>query len=248
MDKTTIFFLPPSRYRDAEDGEAGRGRGEGRRRPRPWGWPGSGAKQRGGRGHLIPLLTLVGDGLWMEIDGGGRSATRNGTGDTGGGDGELGEEGELVVEVRDEVGSRSGPFISAERRFGRRFLSSRSFDGRQWRWGENIMALTLGWRGFGGLGAVGCDASCRFAVEKGRQRRRAVVEVTGRSNGGLRLSGKRGRAAVPAAGAGQSLACCPGGAGEGRGGAVCRGRAGGSRVGAGRGHPRVARKVYFTGN
>jgi hypothetical protein len=23
--------------------------------------------------------------------------------------------------------------------------------------------------GFGGLGAVGCDASCRFAVEEGRQ-------------------------------------------------------------------------------
>jgi hypothetical protein len=114
MDKTTIFFLPPSRYRDAEDREAGRGRGEGRRRPRPWGRSGSGAKRRGGRGHLIPLLTFVGDRLWREIDGGGRSATRNGTGDTGGGDGELGEEGELIVEVRDEVGSWSGPFIGAE--------------------------------------------------------------------------------------------------------------------------------------
>jgi hypothetical protein len=55
------------------------------------------------------------------------------------------------------------------------------------------MALTSGWRGFGGLGAVGCDASCKFVVEEGRQRRRAVVEVTGRSNGGLHLSGKRGR-------------------------------------------------------
>jgi hypothetical protein len=61
---------------------------------------------------------LVGDGLWREIDGGGRSATRNGTGGAGGGDRELEEEGELVVEVRDEVGSRSGPFIGAERRFG----------------------------------------------------------------------------------------------------------------------------------
>jgi hypothetical protein len=36
------------------------------------------------------------------------------------------------------------------------------------------------------------NASCRFAVEEGRQRRRAVVEVTSRSNGGVRLSGKRG--------------------------------------------------------
>jgi hypothetical protein len=29
MGKTTIFFLPPSRYRDAEDREADRGRGRG---------------------------------------------------------------------------------------------------------------------------------------------------------------------------------------------------------------------------
>jgi hypothetical protein len=118
MGKTTIFFLPPSRYRGAEDREANRWREEGRRRPRPRGRPGSGEKRRGGRGQLIPLLTLVGDGLWREIDGGGRSATRNGTGGAGGGDRELEEEGELVVEVRDEVGSRSGPFIGAERRFG----------------------------------------------------------------------------------------------------------------------------------
>jgi hypothetical protein len=113
MGKTTTFFLPPSRYRGAEDSMAGRWRGEGRRRPGPWGRSGSGAKRRGGRGQLIPLLTLVGDGLWREIDGGGRSATRNGTGGAGGGDGELGEEGELVVEVRDEVESRSVPFIGA---------------------------------------------------------------------------------------------------------------------------------------
>jgi hypothetical protein len=56
---------------------------------------------------------LVGDGLWRDIDVGRRSATRNGTGRASGGDGELGEEGELVVEVPDEVGSRPGPFIGA---------------------------------------------------------------------------------------------------------------------------------------
>jgi hypothetical protein len=33
---------------------------------------------------------------------------------------------------------------------------------------KNILALTH-WRGFGGLGAVGCDASCRFAVEGGKE-------------------------------------------------------------------------------
>jgi hypothetical protein len=32
--------------------------------------------------------------------------------------------------------------------------------------GGNILALTHR-RGFGGLGAVGCDASCRFAMEGG---------------------------------------------------------------------------------
>jgi hypothetical protein len=58
---------------------------------------------------------LTGDGLWRETDSGGRSATRNSTGGAGGCDGELGEEGELVVEVRDEVGSRSDPFIGAGR-------------------------------------------------------------------------------------------------------------------------------------
>jgi hypothetical protein len=93
----------------------GRWRGEGRWRPGARRQPGSGAKRRGGRGQLIPLLTLVGDGLWREIDGGGRSVTRNGTGGAGGGDGDLGEEGELVVEVRDEVGSRPDPFIGAGR-------------------------------------------------------------------------------------------------------------------------------------
>jgi hypothetical protein len=58
---------------------------------------------------------LVVDGLWREIDGGGRSATRNDTGGAGGGDGELGEEGKMVVEVRGEVGSRSDPFIGEGR-------------------------------------------------------------------------------------------------------------------------------------
>jgi hypothetical protein len=33
---------------------------------------------------------------------------------------------------------------------------------------KNILALTHR-RGFGGLGAIGCDASCRFAVEGGKE-------------------------------------------------------------------------------
>jgi hypothetical protein len=67
---------PLNRTEKGVDREAGRWRGKGRRRPRPWGRPGGGAKRRGGRGQLIPLLTLVGDRLWREIDGGGRSATK----------------------------------------------------------------------------------------------------------------------------------------------------------------------------
>jgi hypothetical protein len=42
----------------------------------------------------------------------------------------------MVVEVRGEVGSRSGPFIGTGRSVRRGYLSSRSFDGRQWQWGE----------------------------------------------------------------------------------------------------------------
>jgi hypothetical protein len=130
-------LLPPSlTTQNAGDREADRGRREGRRRPGARRRPGSGAKRRGGRGQPIPLLTSGWGAPERRIDGGGQSATRNGTGGTGGGDGELGEEGGLVVEVRDEVGSWSDPFIGAERRFGRRYLSSRSFDGRQWWWGK----------------------------------------------------------------------------------------------------------------
>jgi hypothetical protein len=81
-------LLPPlNRTEKGVDREAGRWRGKGRRRPRSWGRPGGGAKQRGGRGQLIPLITLVGDGLWREIDGGGRSvigAAWNGGGGSSG--------------------------------------------------------------------------------------------------------------------------------------------------------------------
>jgi hypothetical protein len=58
---------------------------------------------------------------WLGTDCGGRStagggaARGGGRGGTGGGDGGLGKEGKLVVEVRGEVGSRSGPFIGAGR-------------------------------------------------------------------------------------------------------------------------------------
>jgi hypothetical protein len=57
-------LLPPlNRTERGVDREAGRWRGKGCRRPRPWGQSGGGAKQKGGRGQPIPLLTLVGDVL-----------------------------------------------------------------------------------------------------------------------------------------------------------------------------------------
>jgi hypothetical protein len=64
---------------------------------------------------------------------------------------------------------------------------------------KNILALTHR-RGFRGLGAVGCDASCRFAVKGGRS---TVVACPGEQhfNGGRRFP--VGGAAAPAAGAGQ---------------------------------------------
>jgi hypothetical protein len=79
---------------------------------------------------------------WLGTDCGGRStagggdAHGGGWGGTGGGDGGLGKEGKMVVEVRGEVGSRSGPFIGVGRSVWREFFSSRSFDGRQWWWGK----------------------------------------------------------------------------------------------------------------
>jgi hypothetical protein len=121
------------------------------------------------------------------------------------------EGGGLVVEVRDEVGSRSGPFIGVGRSVWRGYLSSRSFDGLQWWWGENILALTHR-RGFGELGAVGCDASCRFVVEgEGVRWWRVRASNTLMAVAGFLWGG----AAAPAAGAGQPCgqrqrACWPG--------------------------------------
>jgi hypothetical protein len=53
---------------------------------------GLGGTERGGRGQLVPVLTLGWDGLWKEIDGGGRTASRCGT---GGGGGSWGREREV---------------------------------------------------------------------------------------------------------------------------------------------------------
>jgi hypothetical protein len=72
------------------------------------------------------------------------------------------------------------------------------------------MALTSGWRVPVQRGAVGSDSSCRRPLwpRRGRQRRRVVVEVTGRSNGGLRLSEQwRGRGDAAWQAAGPALAC-----------------------------------------
>jgi hypothetical protein len=68
---------------------------------------------------------------WLGTDCGGRSTAGGGAarggdrGGTGGGDGGLGKEGKLVVEVRGEVGSRSGPFIGAGRSVWRGYFELR---------------------------------------------------------------------------------------------------------------------------
>jgi hypothetical protein len=111
--------------REGERGGRGGGRPGGRGRR-----PGSGSKRRGGRGEPIPLLTSGWGAPERQIDGGGRRPVMV---VGGGGAWGLGRQGGLVGVVHGEVGSRSGPFIGAERRFGRGYSSSRSFDGRQWR-------------------------------------------------------------------------------------------------------------------
>jgi hypothetical protein len=154
MGKTTIFFLPSLTIQNREE-QCGRPvEGGGAPTTQAMGTAGMWGKteRRSRATHSAPHLgrgrTVEGDRRRWAV------CNRDGTGGTGGGDGELGKEGELVVEVRDEVGSRSGPFIGAGRSVWRGYLSSRSFDGRQWWWGENILALTLSRRAFGRRSAV----------------------------------------------------------------------------------------------
>jgi hypothetical protein len=119
-------LLPPSlTIQNAGDREARRWRGKGRRRPGARRRPGSGAKRRGARGQPIPLLTLGWGALERRIDGRQWAARGGDRSGTGGGDGGLGKEGELVVEVRGEVGSRSGPFIGARRSVRRGYFELR---------------------------------------------------------------------------------------------------------------------------
>jgi hypothetical protein len=148
MGKTTIFFLPPSRYRTEETGRSTGGRGEGRRRPRPWGWPGSGAKRRGARGNRFRSLPWAGV-LWRGGSTvGGGAARGGGRGGTGGGDGGLGKEGELVVEVRGEVGSQSGPFIGAGRSVWRGYFELRGAPMAGNGSGEKYLGVDLGLASF----------------------------------------------------------------------------------------------------
>jgi hypothetical protein len=115
MGKTTIFFLPPSRYRTQETGRPGGGggrgagvlvRGDGREVGR------NEEELEGNRFCSLPWAGVLWRGGSTAVSGAARGGDRGGT---GGGDGGLGKEGELVVEVRGEVGSRSGPFIGAGR-------------------------------------------------------------------------------------------------------------------------------------
>jgi hypothetical protein len=52
-----------------------------------------------------------------------------------------------------------GLLYAREGRFGRGYLSSESFDGRQWRW--KYLGVDFGRRASVQRGAVGWDASCR---------------------------------------------------------------------------------------
>jgi hypothetical protein len=135
MGKTTIFFLPSLTIQNGEE-QYGRSVEGGAPVTQAMGTAGMWGKteRRSRATHSAPHL-----GRGRTVEGDRRRRTvfhREGTGGAGGGDGGLGKEGELVVEVRDEVGSRSSPFIGTGRLVQRGYLSSRSFDGRQLWWGK----------------------------------------------------------------------------------------------------------------
>jgi hypothetical protein len=113
---------------------------------------------------------------------GGGAARGGGRGGTGSGNGGLEKERKLVVEVRGEVESRSSPFIGARRSVQRGYLSSRSFDGRQWRWGE--ISRRRPWAGELPCGAAMWDVTLRAGSRCGcgegdRPGAGLMAEVTG---------------------------------------------------------------------
>jgi hypothetical protein len=113
MGKTTIFYLPSLTIQNREIGrpavEGGAPATRAMGAAGKWGK----TKRRSRATHSAPHL---GKGRTMEGDRQRRAVCNpERHGRRWCGDGELGEEGELVVEVRDEVGSRSGPFIGAGR-------------------------------------------------------------------------------------------------------------------------------------
>jgi hypothetical protein len=72
--------LPPLDTNRTERSRSGCDSGSCSRRPsRARRLQGVGGTERGGRGQLVPVLTSRWDGLWREIDGGGRTAGRGGT-------------------------------------------------------------------------------------------------------------------------------------------------------------------------
>ena len=120
------LLLPPSlTTQNAEAGrptvEGGRGagdlvHGDGRELGR------NEEEDEGNRFRFLPRAGVLRRGGSTAGNGAVRGGDRSGT---GGGDGGLGKEGELVVEVRGEVGSRSGPFIGAGRSVWRGYFELR---------------------------------------------------------------------------------------------------------------------------
>jgi hypothetical protein len=125
MGKTTIFFLPPSRYRTQKIGRPGGGGGRGAGDPVRGDGREVGRNEEeleGNRFRSLPWAGVLRRGGSTAGSGAARGGDRGGT---GGGNGGLGKEGELVVEVRGEVGSRSGPFIGARRSVWRGYFELR---------------------------------------------------------------------------------------------------------------------------
>jgi hypothetical protein len=115
----------------------------------------------GNRFRFLPRAGVLRRGGSTAGSGALRGGDRSGT---GGGDGGLGKEGELVVEVRGEVGSRSGPFIGAGRSVWRGYFELRGASMAGNGGSGKIPAWTPTSGILGRSAAVRIDPSCRAAV------------------------------------------------------------------------------------
>jgi hypothetical protein len=160
-----IFFLPPLIQNRGGGIERRPARGEGAPAVPPMAAAGKWLKMERRPRGINPRAHLVLG--WSEgeapREGGGLAAVLR-----GGGAVELGEGGEVAVEVRGGLGSGRPLFIGGERRFGRGFLELGKL--QQWRWRWKYLVVDPFRQGCGRdsrWAAVLCDWICRAGARRG---------------------------------------------------------------------------------